>query len=126
MKPGGSSCNIRNITPLSLIYWLHINDLGNICNFDKHFTYQSLSSDINEETSTYDEQIKCFLQLPGLNMSSLRYKFFKEINSFIVNFDKLTTRDQFLFFISSEDTEIIALFLVFIDGCVNICQSSEK
>lgn len=235
---------------LSLKYWLHIND-PNICNFDKRFTYQSLSSDSNEETSSYNEQIKCFLELSGfehvwlnkctfstkkfinavknkltdryndyfmkaisgeitvnngrkleklrmfknfkssyksekyLNLNlekhiifnfsklrisnhrleiergrykdlpadkrfckicndnvsvedefhfvmmcnaycDLRYKLFKEINSFVVNFDKLTTWDQFLFLMCSEDTEILSLFLVFIDSCLNIRQSSGK
>ena len=58
--------------------------------------------------------------------SELRHRFFNAINSFIVDFDKLTSWDQFIFLMSSEDTEILSLLLVFIDNCLNIRQSSGK
>ena len=41
--------------------------------------------------------------------SDLRHKFFNVINSFMVNFDKLTTSDQFLLHMRSEDTESLSL-----------------
>ena len=58
--------------------------------------------------------------------SELRHRVFNAINSFIVDFDKLTSWDQFIFLMSSEDTEILSLLLVFIDNCLNIHQSSGK
>ena len=58
--------------------------------------------------------------------SELKHRFFNAINSFIVGFDKLTSWDQFIFLMSSEDTEILSLLLVFIDNYFTFRQSSGK
>ena len=55
-----------------------------------------------------------------------RNEFFTEINAIIVPFESYTSQEQFLFLMSTNDTEVIMLLIYFIEKCLQIRQSSGR
>ena len=55
-----------------------------------------------------------------------RNEFFTKVNAFIVPFESYTSQEQFLFLMSTNDTEVIMLLMHFIEICLQIRQSSGR
>ena len=55
-----------------------------------------------------------------------RNEFFIKLNIFIVPFESYTSQEQFLFLMSTNDTEVIMLLMHFIEICLQIRQSSGR
>ena len=55
-----------------------------------------------------------------------RNEFFTKINAIIVPFESYTSQEQFLFLMSTNDTEVIMLLIYFIEKCLQIRQSSGR
>ena len=55
-----------------------------------------------------------------------RDEFFTKINTFTVPFETLTREEQFIFLLSTNDTEILTLLMLFIERCLQIRQSSGR
>ena len=55
-----------------------------------------------------------------------RNDFFTKLNAFIVPFESYTSQEQFLFLMSTNDTEVIMLLMHFIEICLQIRQSSGR
>ena len=55
-----------------------------------------------------------------------RNEFFTKINAIIVPFESYTSQEQFLFPMSTNDTEVIMLLIYFIEKCLQIRQSSGR
>ena len=55
-----------------------------------------------------------------------RNEFFTKLNAFIVPFESYTSQEQFLFLMSTNDTEVIMLLMHFIEICLQIRQSSGR
>ena len=55
-----------------------------------------------------------------------RVDFCRKINEVIVPFEYFTSQEQFLFLMSTNDTEVLMLVVYFIDICLQIRQSSGR
>ena len=55
-----------------------------------------------------------------------RDEFFTKINTFTVPFETLSREEQFIFLLSTNDTEILTLLMLFIERCLQIRQSSGR
>ena len=55
-----------------------------------------------------------------------RNEFFTKINAIIVHFGSYTSQEQFLYLMSTNDTEVIMLLIYFIEKCLQIRQSSGR
>ena len=55
-----------------------------------------------------------------------RDEFFAKINTFTVPFETLSREEQFIFLLSTNDTEILTLLMLFIERCLQIRQSSGR
>ena len=55
-----------------------------------------------------------------------RNDFFTKINAIIVSFETYTSQEQFLFLMSTNDTEVILLLIYFIEKYLQIRQSSGR
>ena len=52
--------------------------------------------------------------------------FFTKLNAIIVPFESYTSQEQFLFLMSTSDTEVLMLLMHFIEICLQIRQSSGR
>ena len=52
--------------------------------------------------------------------------FFKKLNAIIVPFESYTSQEQFLFLMSTSDTEVLMLLMHFIEICLQARQSSGR
>ena len=50
-----------------------------------------------------------------------RNEFFTNLNAFVVPFESYTSQEQFLFLMSTNDTEVIMLLVHFIEVCLHVC-----
>ena len=55
-----------------------------------------------------------------------RIEFCRKINKVIVGFESFTNGEQFIFLMSTNDTEVLRLLVYFIDKCLQIRQSSGR
>ena len=55
-----------------------------------------------------------------------RIEFCRKINHIIVPFESFTSREKFIFLMSTNDTEVLMLLVHFIDKCLQIQQSSGR
>ena len=55
-----------------------------------------------------------------------RNEFFTKLNAFIVPFESYICQEQFLFLMSTNDTEVIMLLMHFIEICLQVRQSSGR
>ena len=55
-----------------------------------------------------------------------RIEFCRKINQAIVPFESFTSRENFTFLMSTNDTEVLMLLVYFIDKCLQIRQSSGR